>query len=129
MNNQEKIIFIIIFIIFIWTFFILKKSTFIKSDYEPSKKNIIKTLIGLIIFHYFIFFQDYKYFFTLSIFNYDGITDSRFGRFLNQFGFRYSNIGTIHIIVSFTLLYSYWHFRKKLTCFLEELIKKFIQKV
>jgi len=43
MNNQEKIIFIIIFIIFIWTFFILKKSTFIKSDYEPSKKNIIKT--------------------------------------------------------------------------------------
>jgi len=98
-------------------------------NYEPSKKNIIRTLLGLLIIHYFIFFQHSQHFFTLIILDGYRIDDTRFGKFLRNFGLRTDSINLFHIIISSSLLYSYWHFRKKLTCFSEELIKKFIQKV
>jgi hypothetical protein len=97
-------------------------------NYEPSKKNIIRTLVGLLILHYFIFFQRYDHFFSFVIFDRDYLEDTRIGIFLHKiFSRKIADI--FHVIISFSLLYSYWHFRKKLTCFFEELIKKFIQKV
>ena len=98
-------------------------------NYEPSKKNIIRTLIGLLILHYFIFFQSLHALFSFIIFNYLQIEYTRFGRFLFNIGLNTNETLIFRIIISFSLLYSYWHFRKKLTCFFEELIKKFIQKV
>ena len=99
-------------------------------NYEPSKKNIIRTLIGLLILHYFIFFQNNEHFFSLIFFDYNKIDYTRFGDFLGKYTkMRSGTIFQLHIIMSFSLLFSYWHFRKKLTCFFEELIKKFIQKV
>jgi hypothetical protein len=98
-------------------------------NYEPSKKNIIRTLVGLLILHYFIFFQNSHQFFSFIIFDSWEIRYTRFGQFLRQNGLGGTFIIIFHIIISFSLLYSYWHFRKKITCFFEELIKKFIQKV
>jgi hypothetical protein len=98
-------------------------------NYEPSKRNIIRTLIGLLILHYFIFFQRHNLFFSFIIFHEYQIEYTRFGQFLYSLGLRDALINFFHIIISFSLLYSYWHFRKKITCFIEELIKKFIQKV
>ena len=98
-------------------------------NYEPSKKNIIRTLVGLLILHYFIFFQTNHTFFSFIIFDRFQIDSTRFGLFLFNIGLTTDSTLILHIIISFSLLYSYWHFRKKLTCFIEELIKKFIQKV
>jgi len=98
-------------------------------NYEPSKKNIIRTLLGLLIVHYFIFFQANHTFFSFIIFERFQIDSTRFGLFLFNIGLTTDSTLVYHIIISFSLLYSYWHFRKKLTCFFEELIKKFIQKV
>ena len=98
-------------------------------NYEPSKKNIIKTLIGLLILHYFIFFQSTEHFFSFNVYNYNN-DYSRFGRFVHNLLYIKSDTFIhLHFMISCSLLFSYWHFRKKLTCFFEELIKKFIQKV
>lgn len=97
-------------------------------NYEPSKKNKIKTLIGLLIFHYFIFFQSHDHFFSFIVLDRSTLEDTRIGILLYKiFSRKIADI--FHIIISFSLLYFYWHFRKKITCFFEELIKKFIQKI
>ena len=98
-------------------------------NYEPSKRNIIRTLIGLLILHYFIFFQNSHHFFSFIIFDSWEIRYTRFGRFLFNIGLNTNETLIFHTTISFSLLYSYWYFRKKITCFIEELIKKFIQKV
>jgi hypothetical protein len=98
-------------------------------NYEPSKKNIIRTLVGLLILHYFIIFQRHNLFFSFIIFDRWEIEYTRFGKFLYSLGLKDALINFFHIIISFSLLYSYWNFRKKITCFIEELINRFIQKV
>jgi hypothetical protein len=99
-------------------------------NYEPSKKNIIRTLAGLFIIHYFIFFQRYDHFFSFIIFDFNKFEYTRFGNFLD-INTRISSkeLHFIQPVTSFSLLFFYWNFRKKVTCFFEELIKKFIQKV
>ena len=76
-------------------------------NYEPSKKNILRTLVGLFILHYFIFFQAYHTFFSFVIFERLQIENTRFGLFLFNIGLTTDSILVFHIIISFSLLYSY----------------------